>query len=396
MCYFMDAPPPHQELNMNFLKSATPVPNSAQLLPPLLIPAGNMCTRVIREPKVTDKVRLPPISCILNEINTSPDQQRLSPLEPQYSVNSIGYGQPFSNSSNSYNSYGQSLSNSSSSAINLSRTSSLLSTDMNPSMSYSSSYNLPRLDSHASLKHIMNDVQVDPYVRSSPLKSESSPAAHNSYFSSKTATPSFGVSPSSSTASPPLSMPLGSPSIFCASPLPTAASSKVSKPLNNNRRRYKCPVCCKSVANLVTHSSIHLAVNNRPHACTTCGRSFARSNDLQRHIKRHIKNNYDVYNNKSNSSTESFTIFKCPFFSSNCEHQCHQNGVFSRVDTFKNHLKAIHFKYPLGTKKKERSLVDGNCKLCDKHFDNVGLWLNGHVLNNQCSGIITKQELHSQ
>ncbi|CUS20295.1 LAQU0S01e03400g1_1 [Lachancea quebecensis] len=59
--------------------------------------------------------------------------------------------------------------------------------------------------------------------------------------------------------------------------------------------------------------------------------------------------------------------------------ECHQTGVFSRCDTFKNHLKALHFEYPPGTKKKDRSSVAGRCKQCGRHFANVGEWLNAHV-----------------
>ncbi|KAM3163842.1 C2H2-type domain-containing protein [Lachancea thermotolerans] len=59
--------------------------------------------------------------------------------------------------------------------------------------------------------------------------------------------------------------------------------------------------------------------------------------------------------------------------------ECHQTGVFSRCDTFKNHLKALHFEYPPGTKKKDRSSVPGRCKQCGRHFANVGEWLSSHV-----------------
>ncbi|CCH58610.1 hypothetical protein TBLA_0A08200 [Henningerozyma blattae CBS 6284] len=58
---------------------------------------------------------------------------------------------------------------------------------------------------------------------------------------------------------------------------------------------------------------------------------------------------------------------------------CHQTGVFSRCDTFKNHLKALHFEYPPGTKKKDRLLVSGRCKHCGLKFKNVDVWLKTHV-----------------
>lgn len=58
---------------------------------------------------------------------------------------------------------------------------------------------------------------------------------------------------------------------------------------------------------------------------------------------------------------------------------CHQTGVFSRCDTFKNHLKALHFEYPPKTKKEDRSIVPGKCKHCGLQFPNVDVWLNKHV-----------------
>lgn len=71
--------------------------------------------------------------------------------------------------------------------------------------------------------------------------------------------------------------------------------------------------------------------------------------------------------------------------------KCHATGIFSRGDTFKNHLKALHFKYPEGTKKKERASVSGYCKQCGEFCENgVEQWLNEHVLNNSCSGIVNQ------
>ena len=58
---------------------------------------------------------------------------------------------------------------------------------------------------------------------------------------------------------------------------------------------------------------------------------------------------------------------------------CHPTGVFSRCDTFKNHLKALHFEYPQKTKREQRSQVPGKCKHCGMKFPNVDIWLNQHV-----------------
>lgn len=158
--------------------------------------------------------------------------------------------------------------------------------------------------------------------------------------------------------------------------LPT---SKIIKP---QRKKKQCPECHLFFSNLSTHKSIHLTPENRPYLCKICGRGFARSNDLFRHNKRHWK-----------ETGSSQGAFKCPFSSvlySNTtglklrETPCHPTGIFSRCDTYKNHLKALHFEYPPGTKKKNRMDVGGNCKKCGKFFENVEVWLNTHVENNEC------------
>ena len=40
------------------------------------------------------------------------------------------------------------------------------------------------------------------------------------------------------------------------------------------------------------------------------------------------------------------------------------SGGFSRRDTFKTHLKALHFVYPAGTKSLERNFKSGRCGGC--------------------------------
>lgn len=156
-------------------------------------------------------------------------------------------------------------------------------------------------------------------------------------------------------------------------------SSKISKP---QRKKKECPECHLFFSNLSTHKSIHLTPENRPYLCKICGRGFARSNDLFRHNKRHWK-----------ETGSSQGAFKCPFSTmlySNAtgvkvmETPCHPTGIFSRCDTYKNHLKALHFEYPPGTKKKNRMDVGGNCKKCGRFFENVEVWLNSHVENNEC------------
>lgn len=142
--------------------------------------------------------------------------------------------------------------------------------------------------------------------------------------------------------------------------------SKVDKP---KRRKRECPQCHKLFSNLATHKSTHLASDLKPHVCTTCSRGFARPNDLVRHEKSHLK--------EMNQ-----TGFVCPFHL--MDDVCHTTGVFSRCDTYKNHLRALHFQYPAGTKKRDRGLVAGNCKSCGASFANVDDWLSNHVETRKC------------
>lgn len=150
-----------------------------------------------------------------------------------------------------------------------------------------------------------------------------------------------------------------------------AASAKASKP----RKKRQCPECKLFFSNLATHKSTHLKPASRPHVCKHCGRGFARPNDLFRHIKCHWK---ETGSDKGQ--------FKCPYkLVDSGNHCCHPTGIFSRCDTFKNHLKAIHFKYPNGTKKENRNKVSGHCRMCNKFFNNVDEWIINHVEKNDCT-----------
>ena len=199
-----------------------------------------------------------------------------------------------------------------------------------------------------------------------------------------------------------------------------AATTKITKP----RKKKQCPICLNYYANLSTHKSTHLTPEDRPHRCPVCERGFARTNDLIRHRKRHWKDELmspatstsatTTNSTENKSTTNSQTLskqsqlrslhqikgtFKCPFNSNLIKldmevyphknkilpfetSNCHQTGVFSRCDTYKNHLKALHFEYPPGTKKKDRSIVPGKCKHCGAKFENVDTWLNNHVGKN--------------
>lgn len=199
--------------------------------------------------------------------------------------------------------------------------------------------------------------------------------------------------------------------------LTTSTTTKVTKP----RKKKQCPICHNYYANLSTHKSTHLTPEDRPHRCPVCERGFARNNDLIRHRKRHWKDelmspatstNNGSSKDKSNINSQALSkqsqlrslhqikgTFKCPFNSNLIKldmevyphknkilpfetSNCHQTGVFSRCDTYKNHLKALHFEYPPGTKKKDRGIVPGKCKHCGAKFENVDTWLNNHVGKN--------------
>lgn len=160
--------------------------------------------------------------------------------------------------------------------------------------------------------------------------------------------------------------------------LTTGSSPSSPKELGwKPRKKRQCPECHLYFSNLATHKSTHLKPTSRPHLCKLCHRGFARPNDLFRHFKCHWK---EIGADKGQ--------FRCPFKAispdSQEDHCCHTLGIFSRCDTYKNHLKAIHFQYPSGTKKSERNNVPGSCRLCNKQFDTVDDWIINHIDANEC------------
>lgn len=106
------------------------------------------------------------------------------------------------------------------------------------------------------------------------------------------------------------------------------------------------------------------------HKCPFCQRSFKNKSYLARHLKKH----------------DTIKDFKCPFF--NPKHtKCHHlNGEFSRKDTFKAHLKSIHFIYPIGVAKSDRNDSPGRCAGCFKEFNNNTDWLTNHIETEECTG----------
>ncbi|KAI5951783.1 STP4 [Candida jiufengensis] len=169
---------------------------------------------------------------------------------------------------------------------------------------------------------------------------------------------------------------------------PSNSSKKNWKP----RKKRQCPECKLYFSNLATHKSTHLKPTNRPHICDYCQRGFARPNDLFRHVKCHWKEigsdkgqfkcPFKSLNNNSNSNESTTTTQILP------DHCCHNTGIFSRCDTFKNHLKAIHFQYPNGTKKDQRNKVSGKCRMCLQNFQHVDDWIHNHIETNSCPNAI--------
>lgn len=111
------------------------------------------------------------------------------------------------------------------------------------------------------------------------------------------------------------------------------------------------------------------------HICPFCQRQFKNKPYLARHLKKH----------------DTVKDFKCPFFNEK-ESKCHHlNGEFSRKDTFKAHLKSIHFIYPVGVLKQDRGTSKGRCAGCYEEFQSNNQWLNDHIETNECSGLVSNK-----
>lgn len=114
--------------------------------------------------------------------------------------------------------------------------------------------------------------------------------------------------------------------------------------------------------------------------CPHCDATFKVKGYLTRHLKKH------------NSSK----AFMCPFYQEDGSigTKCHPTGGFSRRDTFKTHLKALHFIYPPGTKSSERNQHSGRCAGCFQYFENNALWLETHIEVNRCEGTVKHKLQH--
>lgn len=117
------------------------------------------------------------------------------------------------------------------------------------------------------------------------------------------------------------------------------------------------------------------------YSCDQCDSSFKVKSYLTRHMRKH---------NNANA-------FVCPFFEPNelladsgSGTRCHHTGGFSRRDTYKTHLKALHFIYPPGTKSSERNSTRGRCAGCFEVFQSNADWLKDHIEGGQCKGIVDR------
>lgn len=115
--------------------------------------------------------------------------------------------------------------------------------------------------------------------------------------------------------------------------------------------------------------------DGKVHQCPHCDATFKIRGYLTRHLKKHaVKKAYSC----------PFHNFSIYIDENNITHKCHPNGGFSRRDTYKTHLKSRHFKYPKGTKTKERSNSPGNCSMCGEYFENSEIWCEIHVEGGEC------------
>lgn len=122
--------------------------------------------------------------------------------------------------------------------------------------------------------------------------------------------------------------------------------------------------------------------------CVQCSAGFKVKSYLTRHLRKH---------NNANA-------FVCPFYEDpqldnsgsvvKSGTKCHPTGGFSRRDTYKTHLKALHFIYPPGTKSSERNSIGGRCAGCFEFFDSNTKWLKFHIESGSCKGTTTLDNVY--
>ncbi|CUM63209.1 uncharacterized protein PRCAT00000779001 [Priceomyces carsonii] len=138
------------------------------------------------------------------------------------------------------------------------------------------------------------------------------------------------------------------------------------------KRKYKK---AKKMGSEGSNQSSGTSANLLSFECPHCEAKFKVKGYLTRHLKKH----------------NSAKAFVCPFFEeptdSTSGSKCHPTGGFSRRDTYKTHLKALHFIYPPGTKSSERNMISGRCGGCFKFFEDNCKWLESHIEPGECKGV---------
>ena len=194
------------------------------------------------------------------------------------------------------------------------------------------------------------------------------------------------LSSSSSSISSPLSPSLSPISIITTN---SCKSSKSSTTTSAKRLSRKRKIELPKLATTITSTTITNNIQVKKTTTTTtdgtttslffcpypnCDSVFKVKGYLTRHLKKHNTNK----------------TFICPFYGH--DSKCHPSGGFSRRDTFKTHLKALHFVYPAGTKSLERNSKSGRCGGCFLFFDNNADWLQNHIEAGLCTGVVNYRE----
>ncbi|ODV93856.1 hypothetical protein PACTADRAFT_86902 [Pachysolen tannophilus NRRL Y-2460] len=141
--------------------------------------------------------------------------------------------------------------------------------------------------------------------------------------------------------------------------------------------------------------------NGQVFQCMFCPASFKVKGYLTRHMKKHLSSKAfvcpffndpecEVKTEEYNSSLKDFKNISPPPVPRGTK--CHPTGGFSRRDTYKTHLKALHFIYPPGTKSNHRNEVGGRCAGCFQYFSNNNIWLNEHIEKNGCPNMLHKSD----
>lgn len=114
-------------------------------------------------------------------------------------------------------------------------------------------------------------------------------------------------------------------------------------------------------------------VEPEEYICHYCDARFKIRGYLTRHIKKHALQK----------------AYYCPYYNEKAppDLRCHNNGGFSRRDTYKAHMKTRHIIYPSGVKSSERFKSQGHCSHCGEFSPNVEHWVEDHVESAQCTAL---------